>query len=267
MLRLTSIALALASPALAQDVSAFPEPLKADIVILGEIHDNGLHHQGQAELIARINPQAVVFEMLSPEQAAEVNADPRADISGLGDRIGWDAAGWPDFALYQPIFEAMGQSPAVGAAAPREAVRGAFADGAFGAFGPAGARFGLDTPLPEDQRIRREDQQFTAHCEAMPRDMMGGMVEAQRYRDARFAQATLEALETYGSPVVLITGNGHARKDWAVPSMIGLAAPEVTVFTVGFVEAPATEDDPRFDMTVITQAADRPDPCDAFETQ
>lgn len=236
----------------------------ADIVILGEVHDNPEHHLGQALQIRQLAPRAVVFEMLSPEQAEQMNTDPRNDLSGLGQRIGWNDAGWPDFEMYRPVFEALGDTPVIGAALPRGQVRAAFDTGAAAVFGADAARFGLDQPLPPAQHDARTLLQFNAHCDAMPIDMMGGMIEAQRLRDAQFSAATLSALNQYGGPVVVITGNGHARKDWGMPAMIARAAPQITVFSLGFVETPADPADPRYDATVITAAAARPDPCAAF---
>lgn len=256
-----------AHAAVAQGLSAAAraQMMAADVVILGEIHDNGAHHLGQATLMAELAPRAVVFEMLSAEMAGQVNAFDGGDVSTLGALIGWEAAGWPDFALYQPVFEALGNAHVVGAAVPRADVRAAFTDGAAKVFGPEAARFGLTADLPEAQRAARSEFQFQAHCAAMPMEMMGGMVEAQRLRDAAFAARALEAFEAHGAPVVVITGNGHARRDWGVPYLIGRAAPAVSVFSVGFVEAPATADDPRFDVTIVTAAAERGDPCAAFE--
>ena len=234
---------------------------RAEIVILGEIHDNPAHHAGQAAWIRQIAPRAVVFEMLTPEMAALANAAGRGDLPGLGARIGWEAAGWPDFAIYLPIFEALGEAEIIGAAAPRETVRAAFDQGAAAVFGPEAARFGLADPLPEDQRTLRREMQFNAHCEAMPMEMMDGMIEAQRLRDAQFAAAALDALERTGGPVAVITGNGHARRDWGMPQVLARAAPEIDILSVGYVEAPGARDDPRFDVTIVTDPAPRQDPC------
>lgn len=236
----------------------------ADIVILGEIHDNALHHAGQGALMAEVGPAAVVFEMLTPEMAGQVADWDGADLEKLGEEVGWESQGWPPIALYAPVFNALGEAAVIGAAQPRETVRRAFAEGAAAVFGAGAARFGLDADLPEAERGARAALQFAAHCEAMPMEMMGGMIEAQRLRDAQFADAALRALETHGAPVVVITGNGHARRDWGMPHLIGLAAPDVEVFAVGFVEAPNPLDDARFDVTLVTDPAPRGDPCAAL---
>lgn len=62
----------------------------------------------------------------------------------------------------------------------------------------------------------------------------------------------------------MIAGNGHARRDWGMPASIAGAAPTVGVYAVGFVEAQVRSDDPRFDLTVATAAAARPDHCETF---
>lgn len=244
------------------DLAALPS---ADVTILGEVHDNGQHHLTQAAAIALIKPKAVVFEMLSPEQAALITSDLLLDQAALKTTLKWDDSGWPDFALYYPVFAALGGAEIYGAARPRDEVRRAFGEGAAGVFGSAEAKaLGLDLPLPDDQLAQRTQEQFEAHCEAMPLEMMGGMVEAQRFRDAAFADMVLRAVENVGAPVVLIAGNGHARIDWAVPFMLKIAAPELSVLSVGMLEQPVT-DAPPYDVWLQTEAAEREDPCLGFK--
>ena len=227
-----------------------------DIVVLGEVHDNADAHLGQAAEIRSLQPTAVVFEMLSPEDAAAADAD-----SSKLPEI-WARGNWYDYAIYAPLFEALGEARIVGAATPRPVISQVYQDGAAAHFGEAAVRFGLDQPLDPAQQAARVEMQFEAHCQAMPREMMGGMVEVQRYRDAVFAQAALEALERHGPPVAVITGNGHARKDWGVPAVIQRAAPNVTVRSVAFAES---EPDAPYDAVTIVPPAERDDPCLVFK--
>lgn len=236
----------------------------ADVIVLGEIHDNALHHIGQADAISAIRPRAVVFEMLTPTQAARITPQLLKDQAALAAALDWDASGWPDFALYYPVFKALGGAKVYGAARPRDEVRRAFGDGAAAVFGPQATMFGLDQPLPEDQLEQRMQEQFEAHCEAMPLEMMGGMVESQRFRDAAFGAVVIQVYKEVGGPVVLITGNGHARADWGVPAMLAAGAPDLSVLVVGFIEAPAQAEQP-FDLWVVTKPAIREDPCLAFK--
>ena len=236
----------------------------ADVVILGEVHDNPLHHLGQAEVIAALRPRAVVFEMLTPTQALEVRAFEGDDLSDLGGMIGWEAAGWPAFEMYLPIFQALGEAQIIGMGTDRAKVRAAFAEGAAASFGARALDFGLTQAVPKAQHSQRMHLQFDAHCQAMPMEMMGGMVEAQRYRDAVFAETTLRALGQYGAPVVVLTGHGHARRDWAVPYMMAQADPSVVIYSFGFLEAPMEIGDPRFDHVMVTGSVERSDPCAAF---
>jgi uncharacterized iron-regulated protein len=235
----------------------------ADIVILGEIHDNPLHHAHQSIAVSALSPSAVVFEMLSSEQASRVTPSLLRSAEALGAILGWEASGWPDFDMYHPIFVAAGAAAIRGAAAPREDVRQAAREGASVVFGEEAGLFALSEPLPEAEQALREAEQLIAHCDAMPAEALPGMVEAQRLRDAWLARAALDALDETGGPVVVITGNGHARADWGMPRMIAAAAPEARVLTIGQFEE-AAEPDPPFDLWIVTEAAERGDPCAAF---
>lgn len=246
----------------ADDLANLPA---ADVVILGEVHDNGVHHLSQAAAMRTLKPKAVVFEMLSAKQAALITPKLLQDQAALQATLAWDESGWPDFGLYYPVFAALGDAKIYGAARPRDEVRRAFSEGAAAVFGMDGAKaFGLEQPLPDDQLMRRTQEQFEAHCEAMPMEMMGGMVEAQRFRDAAFADVVVRAAQAVAGPVVLVAGNGHARVDWAVPFMLKIAAPDLSVLAVGILEGPVTETPP-YDLWLQTEAAEREDPCLTFK--
>ncbi|MGB8623710.1 MAG: ChaN family lipoprotein, partial [Paracoccaceae bacterium] len=104
----------------ADDLDALPRP---DVIILGEIHDNPIHHRNQARAVAALKPAALVFEMLTPEKATKATPDLRGDKAGLGEALGWADSGWPDFSYYYPIFAAAPQAKIFGGDLPRGHVR------------------------------------------------------------------------------------------------------------------------------------------------
>lgn len=235
----------------------------ADVVILGEVHDNPVHHAHQAIAVEAVGARAVVFEMLSEEQALRLGPGAPEGADALGRLLEWEETGWPAFDMYYPVFVAARDAEVFGGALPRDEVRRAVTEGAAAVFGDAAALFGLDAALPEGEQAEREAGQMAAHCDAMPEAMMGGMVEAQRLRDAALARAVLAALAETGGPVAVITGNGHARLDWGLAHALRVAAPEVGVLSVAQFEETAP-DDPPHDLWLVTEAVEREDPCAAF---
>lgn len=233
-----------------------------DILVLGEVHDNPAHHLVQAEKIAALAPRAVVFEMLTQDQAKGGTLDV-SDAATLEAVLGWQDSGWPDFAMYYPIFSAAPGARVYGAGLPRADARRAMEEGVAALFGPEAAAYGLDRPLPETEQAAREALQFAAHCEALPEEMLPAMVDIQRLRDARLAQTALEALRDTGGPVAVITGNGHARRDWGVPAYLARIAPEAAVTVIGQTEEGAPLDG-GFDLVLSSPSVARPDPCEAF---
>lgn len=261
---LIGAAFSCAAPGWAAEIQ--PEALdrlpESDVIILGEIHDNPLHHDHQARALSAIRPAAVVFEMLTPEQSVIVNQTGKKDAA-LAEAIGWAKSGWPDWAIYAPVFAALGEARVYGAALPRETVRAAVTDGAAAQFAGDPARFGLTRPLNKAEQAEREAAQMSAHCDALPESLLPGMVEAQRLRDAAFAETTLRAIDETGGPVVVIAGSGHARTDWGVPVALLRAAPDLRVLSLGQMEG-APDQPPPFDLWLVTEAAPRGDPCAGF---
>lgn len=235
-----------------------------DVLILGEIHDNPMHHDVQADRVASFAPAAIVFEMLTPDQAGMVTSENRSDPAELATVLDWTTSGWPDFAMYHPIFMAAPDARIFGAQVPRNVARAAFETGIVQAFGGDASVYGLADPLPEDEQQSREAMQMAAHCDALPADMLPGMVQIQRLRDAELARAVVEAMAETGGPVAVITGNGHARRDWGIPVYLEKAAPGLALHVVGQTEDGAALSGV-FDEVVSAPSVDRPDPCAAFK--
>jgi uncharacterized iron-regulated protein len=247
------------------DDSQLPEAARsAEVLFLGENHDNPEHHALQALWVAALQPKAIVFEMLTEAQVARITPELLGNKNALEAELGWEAAGWPEFDLYYPIIVAAPGARIVAAAVPRETL-GALMEGDLAAVaGPdLTARFKLDALLEPEEQAAREALQDKAHCHALPKEFLPRMVSVQRLRDAALAQAALDGLEATGGPVAVITGNGHARDDWGAPALLRQAAPEVAVFTLGQSEAGASPDG-GFDVVLDAPTVDRGDPCDAF---
>lgn len=246
---------------------------RAPVVVLGEVHDNPVHHARQAWIVERLEPGGLAFEMIpsASEEGIAVYLAQGGRRREIGPAIGWDRLGWPDWKLYAPIVEAAPDAYIAGGGVSRVDIRLAMADGAAGAYGTGATRLGLDRPLDPAIRAEIEDEMVVSHCNKLPRGVAAEMVEAQRLRDARLAAATGRAFANgKGRAAVLITGNGHARTDRGVPAYLRLAAPELTVLSVGMIESTpggdpaATAGELPFDFVWFSPPAERGDPCAVF---
>ncbi|TXH95449.1 MAG: hypothetical protein E6Q73_14825 [Pseudorhodobacter sp.] len=267
-MKVLCLLLALATPACAGEIApiALDDPITfagANVVALGEIHDNPTHHTHQARAVAALRPKALVFEMLTAEQAAAM-PQPLPDAATLAAALQWDAQGWPDFALYYPIFAAAPTARVYGAGIPRDMARKTFDTGIAAQFGPEAKAYGLTTPLAPADQSAREAEQSEAHCNALPPELLPGMVAVQRLRDAALARAVVQALADTGGPVAVITGNGHARRDQGLAVPLARVAPDARLLSLAQFEEAAPETPP-YDLWLTTPAAPRPDPCLAFQ--
>jgi uncharacterized iron-regulated protein len=265
----------------------------ADVVLLGESHENADHHALQARVIRSLTEggaaPAVAFEMLSADRQPaidEVLAGEAPTAEALRAATEWDRSGWPAFELYAPIFEAAlaARLPLVGADLPREDL----ARVASGEPVPAllRARLGLDEPLPDDVRRALERDLLAAHCDKLPESELPRMVAVQRARDAALAQALLGALgggegregeaddAPPGTRAVLIAGAEHVRLDRGAPRALDRLAPGAARAALALLEVDPGQDDvwddlaerygpePVFDYVWYTPRASDEDYCD-----
>lgn len=241
------------------------------VLILGEHHDNPLHHQLRAELLARFNPAgALVFEMIPPEHEQAANRLREAgNIDGIGAAIDWQGMGWGDWSPYAALVRAA-RAPIVGAGLPRAQTRAVMIQGPGAVVDPAYlVRFGT---ADADMLAAMSAEQADAHCGKLPAQHLPAMVQVQIARDMLMAQAALEAIEWGAGTVVIITGNGHARRDRGIAYWLRRADPLLPVLSVGYLEQDSNGqissfwgDPPPFDQVVLTPAHPRGDPCAAFK--
>ncbi|MFD3190461.1 ChaN family lipoprotein [Sedimentitalea sp. HM32M-2] len=234
----------------------------ADVVILGEVHDNPDHHRIQGDILTSLQPRAVVWEMLTSVEARRIKAKLVHDPEKLEQVLEWAKSGWPAFSMYHQIFAAAPDARIYGGEVPREAAFTVIEAGPAVAFGADAARYGLTVPLPEAEQADREALQLAAHCDAIPADRLAAMVGIQRLRDAVMAREVIAAMADTGGPVAVITGNGHARRDGGIPVYLDRVQPGLRVFVLGQSEAGGISG--VFDAVLDSPAVPRDDPCAAF---
>jgi len=268
------------APALA--AGAVPPPLDQEhlaaelarhpVVLLGEVHDNALQHQIRAGALRRLLEggarPAIAFEQFDRERQADIDRA-RRELppagSSLADhviaqaRAPKDAWDWP---RYRPFVELALQYdlPIVAANLSRSAAARVAREGPGAVFTePERAELALDRfddILAEHERVVQ-----AGHCNLLPESALPGLARAQIARDAVLAQSLRPYLER---GVILLTGNGHARRDIGVPRHLA-EADRPRAWSIGLLEAGSEERSPLFDVAFVGPAQVRPDPCEALK--
>jgi uncharacterized iron-regulated protein len=269
--------------------SALIEALgRADMVLLGEKHDNADHHRLQhwvlQALIARGRRPAVAFEMFTADKAPRIAAhlakNPK-DAAGLGPALGWSNSGWPDWRHYEPIAQTALDSglSLIAANLPRPLVRKIARQGLDSLAPALKARLGLARPVDESIADAMATEIVDAHCGMLARERTGRFVDIQRTRDAHMARYLADAAAAGPDGAMLITGTGHGRTDRGVPMHLAWMAPGRTVAALAMVEVTAAENAPEiyarrygakhlpFDFVWFTARHDVTDPCETFRKQ
>jgi uncharacterized iron-regulated protein len=271
----------------------FERMSSAPVVLLGEVHDNDLHHRIRGSLLydwvrsEPSRPAALVFEHFDREHedalrlaqrraggatpAARSRRDNRPSLDELlevarFDRTAW---GWP---AHRPLFEAARRSGATWIAANfSQASARRLRGEPDGEVEPA-LRAVVAASRWSPQAQQALDQALVAgHCGQLPQAALAAVARVQRLRDAALALPLLDGAERRS---LLLAGNGHVRRDHGVPLYLGALEREALV--IGFEEStgPAGGDPVTavgaaragdyagaYDFVCLTQAADREDPC------
>lgn len=270
-------------------------------LLLGEVHDNAGHHALRAEIIAAhswlvtsaegaapVPSPGVVLEHVRADQQPILddvmrvprNGSAAATVSELFTALQWNSSGWPDKALFEPLFAAAigARLPAYAGDAPRDLIRKAAREGETALPPEERMRLGLDRPLGPRLHDALLDELEASHCGLMPKSAFGAMAFAQRYRDAHLADAMLKAGARHGA-AILLAGNGHVRGDRGVALYLRQRAPNRVAAAVMLVEVEEGRADPDgyiprdpdgnavADTIVLTPRVPRADPCQAMRAQ
>ena len=249
-------------------------------LLLGETHDNALHHEVRAKLLglawrnAAARPRGFVFEHIRADQQAALESAKPVTAAELMRALDWDTSGWPKDQMFAPLFDAAiaAKLPILAGDPPRARVRAVAKEGMAALDAAEIARLKLDQPLAPELHDALLTELEASHCGLMPKTAFGTMAVAQRYRDAHLAAQLIKAAETQGS-AILLAGNGHVRSDRGVPHYLRQLAPNRPIVSVMLIEVedgktdPAayvprdTDGKPAADYLVFTPRAARTDPC------
>ena len=120
--------------------------------------------------------------------------------------------------------------------------------------------------LPVDFRRKHEEAIAVGHCNLLSAQELPARAHAQMARDIVMARAIHPYVD--GRGVVLLAGNGHVRRDIGVPFWLS-AEEQRGAISIGMLErsdnGSVPDDAADFDAYVITDRAQRDDPCKELE--
>lgn len=237
-----------------------------DIVLLGELHDNARHHQLRGELISRFSRDGTTVVAEQLPSGAQVVIDTPATLQAALEAAGFDAGGW-GWPLHAPLFDAIRARalPLVGGNLPKGYSKKLITGGET-ALTDALAVSYRQAPLSQQAAARLDQDLKDGHCGQLPDKYLAPMRLVQRATDASLANALVAH-----TPSVLVAGNGHVRRDYGVPQLLGALAPSLKISSVGFYERHGDQQElikshaGRYDYLWLTEPAERTDPCENFK--
>ena len=239
------------------------------VVLLGEVHDNAGQHALRAAALRRLVASgarpAIAFEQFDREHQGDIERA-RRERPRDADYLIEQAKGDPswNWKFYRPYVALALEYdlPVVAANLSRDdAIQVAIAGWSAVFDGATVRALGLDA-LPVDLQRKQEHEIAVGHCNLLPPEALLPRARAQMARDIVMARSIRPFAER---GVVLLAGDGHVRRDigvgfWLPPAMARDA------ISIGLLEAnddaSAPEAAAHFDAYVVTEAAERSDPCE-----
>ena len=243
------------------------------IVLLGEVHDNAEHHRQRLEILRRAFSAgwrpAIAMEQFDRERQADIDRARRErprdaqhviNLAGLstGARNNWHWDSYRSFVELALEYDVPLIAANLSNADISKVVRGGL-PAVFDA--ESMQALGFSVPIPPALQAAQERGIDIGHCSALPPHMLPAMALGQLARDAVMASI---AAKHAAQGLVLLSGNGHVRRDIGMPRWLS-SAQQARTLAVGFLEHDnAAAAETSFDAVVPTAAAERSDPCVEF---
>ena len=238
----------------------------ADIILLGEIHDNVFQHRVRADLISKIQSKefAIVSEHLVFGSEITYSGSLLEDLETIGfNKKAWS---WPTHEVLYKKFEEL-SLPVFGGNLSEKDINSIYAGRGFSQ---------SDTLVPIVKRSALDSQSkgkllndlVVGHCGVVEESLLSFMYKVQRYRDASMAYIASKV-----APAIVIAGNGHVRRDYGVPQIIKKMNPNSNVISIAFLETDKLSEmtdnlikkffkDEDTDYIWLTEPVSRVDPCE-----
>ena len=191
----------------------------AQVIALGEQHDQIAHHQWEAQTVQQLAAQqrlsALVIEM-APAGGSTAGLPATASEDQVQQALHWQSGsaggGWP-WKDYGPmVMNAVRAGvPVLGGNLPRAQMKQTMGE----------ARY--DSHLPAAGWQLQLDAIKDGHCGLLPESQFAPMARIQLARDESMAKITAAAVQQQtqaGQAVLLVAGRGHVRSDIGVPTWL-----------------------------------------------
>lgn len=211
----------------------------ANVLLLGEVHDNPLHHEFQlrllkAQLDSGSRPSLLMEQFDSESQAsldaALANTNRDDAFSHAADLIKFG-----NWKLYAPLLSIAVdyKLPIIAANIANLQLQPVMRQG-FSAYDPADLkRIGVNEVWSEDLDKYLSQHIEGTHCGRTSPQWRAGLVRGQRLRDALMVDA---AVSSFGRGIVAIVGRDHARRDIGLPLYFAARRPATRMLSIGLVE-------------------------------
>ncbi len=274
----------------------------AQVIYLGERHDNERHHQLQLEIVRELlergRQPALAFEFFSVEQSGYLlqythKSDPAKSHyrqplqeDGLRQLLGWKQRSDSEWERYAPLLRLAQQQamPVYGIDLPK-AVRSRMVQ--HGVSGLTAVERGLLYPTGfENQAYQALMQQQLAasHCGLASEDYLARLYETWVARNDAMAVAIHNIVSEHpAQPVVVLMGAGHARHNMGVYERVEHLQPDIKQINLGLrevmqsatgledyiqgVESGGVSFKPDHEYLWFTPSVDSPDPCEQYHEQ